>query len=122
MPAEIVDGNDVLAIHAATQRALTHCRSGAGPYLIECKTFRMTGHSAHDAAHYVPHGLFEEWAKLDPISRLRDKMLGEGWADQSALDEVDARVRQEVDEAVAWAEQSPHPDPQSLLDGVYESR
>ena len=61
MPAEIVDGNDVLAVHAATQRALAHARSGGGPYLLECKTFRMTGHSAHDAAHYVPKdrwGLF----------------------------------------------------------------
>jgi pyruvate dehydrogenase E1 component alpha subunit len=122
MPAEIVDGNDVLAVHAATQRALAHARSGGGPYLIECKTFRMTGHSAHDAAHYVPKELFDEWGRLDPISRLQDKMLGEGWADQSALDDLQSSIRQEVDEAVAWAEQSPHPDPASLLDDVYESR
>jgi pyruvate dehydrogenase E1 component alpha subunit len=122
MPAEIVDGNDVLAVHAATQRALAHARSGAGPYLIECKTFRMTGHSAHDGAHYVPKGLFEEWRKLDPISRLQDKMLGEGWADQNALDDMHASILQEVDEAVAWAEQSPLPDPAGLLDDVYESR
>ena len=54
MPAEIVDGNDVLAVHEATRRAVAHARSGDGPYLLECKTFRMTGHSAHDAAHYVP--------------------------------------------------------------------
>ena len=52
--AEIVDGNDVLAVHSATERALAHVRAGNGPYLLECKTFRMTGHSAHDAAHYVP--------------------------------------------------------------------
>jgi TPP-dependent pyruvate/acetoin dehydrogenase alpha subunit len=121
MPAEIVDGNDVLAVHAATQRALAHARSGAGPYLIECKTFRMTGHSAHDAAHYVPKELFDEWGRLDPISRLQDKMLGEGWADQTALDDLQASIRQEVDEAVAWAEQSPYPDPATLLDDVYEN-
>ena len=70
MPAEIVDGNDVLAVHEATQRAVDHARAGNGPYLLECKTFRMTGHSAHDAAHYVPKGLFDEWGKLDPIVRL----------------------------------------------------
>jgi pyruvate dehydrogenase E1 component alpha subunit len=122
MPAEIVDGNDALAVHAATQRALAHCRSGAGPYLIECKTFRMTGHSAFDGADYVPKGLFEKWAKLDPICRLQDQMLGEGWADQTALDELRASVLREVDEAVAWAEQSPYPDPGTLLDDVYESR
>ncbi|HEV3197688.1 MAG TPA: thiamine pyrophosphate-dependent dehydrogenase E1 component subunit alpha, partial [Bryobacteraceae bacterium] len=121
MPAEIVDGNDVFAVHAATERALSHARSGAGPYLIECKTFRMTGHSAHDAAHYVPKELFDEWGRLDPISRLQDKMLGEGWADQTALDDLQASIRQEVDEAVAWAEQSPYPDPATLLDDVYEN-
>ena len=58
MPAEIVDGNDVLAVHEATRRAVAHARAGNGPYLLECKTFRMTGHSAHDAAHYVPKDLF----------------------------------------------------------------
>ncbi|MBZ5622665.1 MAG: thiamine pyrophosphate-dependent dehydrogenase E1 component subunit alpha, partial [Acidobacteriia bacterium] len=100
MPAEIVDGNDVFAVYAATQRALAHARSGGGPYLIECKTFRMTGHSAHDAAHYVPQGLFDEWGKLDPISRLQDKMLAEGWAGQAALDDLHASILQEVDEAV----------------------
>ena len=120
MPAEIVDGNDVLAIHAAAQRAVAHARSGAGPYLIECKTFRMTGHSAHDAAHYVPAGLFEEWGKLDPITRLQDRMLKDAWADQTALDEMRASILREIDEAVAWAEESPHPEPESLLDDVYE--
>ena len=49
-------------------RALEHARAGQGPYLLECKTFRMTGHSAHDAAHYVRQALFEEWGKLDPIT------------------------------------------------------
>ena len=77
MPAEIVDGNDVLAVHEATGRAVAHARSGKGPYLLECKTFRMTGHSAHDAAHYVPPALFEEWGKLDPIARLEARMIEE---------------------------------------------
>ncbi|HEY2015192.1 MAG TPA: thiamine pyrophosphate-dependent dehydrogenase E1 component subunit alpha [Bryobacteraceae bacterium] len=122
MPAEIVDGNDVLAVHAATARALAHARSGAGPYLLECKTFRMTGHSAHDAADYVPKGLMDEWGKLDPIVRLQARMLAEGWAEQSEIDRVHSRIRAEVDEAVAWAEQSPYPDPATLLDDVYETR
>jgi TPP-dependent pyruvate/acetoin dehydrogenase alpha subunit len=121
MPAEIVDGNDVLAVHEATRRAADHARSGKGPYLLECKTFRMTGHSAHDAAHYVPKGLFDEWGKLDPITRLEAKMLENAWASQSELDETRARVRSEVDEAVAWAESSPFPDPSTLLEDVYES-
>ncbi|HXB70717.1 MAG TPA: thiamine pyrophosphate-dependent dehydrogenase E1 component subunit alpha [Candidatus Acidoferrales bacterium] len=122
MPAAIVDGNDVLAVYEATGRAVAHCRAGLGPYLLECKTFRMTGHSAHDAAQYVPQGLFEEWGKLDPIKRFEAKMLAQGWADQAELDAARAAVIREVDDAVAWAEESPYPDPASLLDDVYESR
>lgn len=122
MPAEIVDGNDVLAVHAATERALAHARSGAGPYLLECKTFRMTGHSAHDGAFYVPKSLFEEWGKLDPITRLQARMLENGWASQAELDKTHSEILAEVDEAVAWAEKSPYPDPATLLDDVYESQ
>ena len=122
IPAEIVDGNDVLAVHAATRRAALHARSGKGPYLLECKTFRMTGHSAHDAAHYVPQGLFEEWSKLDPITRLEAAMLENGWGDAEAIDRVHSEVRAEVDAAVAWAENSPFPDAATLLDNVYESQ
>jgi pyruvate dehydrogenase E1 component alpha subunit len=120
MPAEIVDGNDVLAVYEATRRAVEHARAGNGPYLLECKTFRMTGHSAHDGAEYVSAALFEEWAKRDPIALLEEKMLAKHWADRTALDQVHAAIRQEVDEAVAWAEKCPYPDAGTLLDGVYE--
>lgn len=122
MPAEIVDGNDVLAVHAATQRALAHARAGKGPYMLECKTFRMTGHSAHDGAHYVPKELFEQWERQDPIKRLEAKMIAKKWASQEAIETVHAGIRKEVDEAVEWAEKSPYPDPATLLDNVYESR
>jgi pyruvate dehydrogenase E1 component alpha subunit len=122
MPAEIVDGNDVLAVYEATRRAVAHARSGLGPYLLECKTFRMTGHSAHDAAHYVPKGLFEEWSKLDPIVRLEKRMLEQHWATQEEIDDLHAAVTREVDDAVAWAEQSPYPDAATLLDDVYENQ
>jgi TPP-dependent pyruvate/acetoin dehydrogenase alpha subunit len=121
MPAEIVDGNDVLAVHAATGRALAHIRAGKGPYLLECKTFRMTGHSAHDNAHYVPKDLFEKWARLDPIPRLEARMIEKGWADRDEIDQTHARILKEVDEAVEWAENSPWPDPATLCDGVYET-
>jgi pyruvate dehydrogenase E1 component alpha subunit len=121
IPSETVDGNDVLAVHEAAKRAADHARSGNGPYLLECKTFRMTGHSAHDAADYVPKNLWDEWGKLDPIVRLEARMLEKRWINQSEVDELHARVRAEVDEAVAWAEQSPYPDASTLLDDVYES-
>jgi pyruvate dehydrogenase E1 component alpha subunit len=122
MPAEIVDGNDVFAVYEATERALAHAKARLGPYFLECKTFRMTGHSAHDAAHYVPKELFEEWEKRDPIVRCQKRMLDEGWATRGEMDEMRAGVLAEIDEAVAWAEASPYPEPSTLLAGVYEDR
>jgi pyruvate dehydrogenase E1 component alpha subunit len=121
IPAEIVDGNDVFAVYQAAGRAVAHARAGLGPYLLECKTFRMTGHSAHDAAHYVPSELFEEWGKLDPIGRLEQRMIENGWADRGQLDAARAEILREIDDAVAWAEKCPFPDPATLTEGVYET-
>jgi pyruvate dehydrogenase E1 component alpha subunit len=119
IPAEIVDGNDVLAVHQAGQRAIEHARAGLGPYLIECKTFRMTGHSAHDGADYVPKQLWEEWAAKDPIMRLERVMIEKRWAGVTDFDRMNTDIAQEVDAAVEWADNSPYPDPAELLDGVY---
>jgi TPP-dependent pyruvate/acetoin dehydrogenase alpha subunit len=120
MPAEIVDGNDVLAVHQAASRAADHARNGAGPYLIECKTFRMTGHSAHDAAEYVPEALWEEWKRKDPIARLEKRIAEKRWATREEIKGIHEGIRQEVDEAIEWAENSPYPDASELLDNVYE--
>ncbi|MFB3777852.1 MAG: thiamine pyrophosphate-dependent dehydrogenase E1 component subunit alpha [Bryobacteraceae bacterium] len=119
VPAEVVDGNDVFAVYETVRRSAEHARSGLGPYLIECKTFRMTGHAAHDAGLYVPEHLWQEWAKKDPIERLERLMRSKGWAGQEVIDQVYKRIREEVDEAVEWAEKSPYPDPAELLDDVY---
>lgn len=121
IPSEIVDGNDVFAVYEAAGRAVAHAKAGLGPYLIECKTFRMTGHSAHDAAHYVPAGMFEEWGKLDPIVRLENRMLENGWVDRAELDAIRSGILKEIDDAVAWADQCPYPDPATLTEGVYET-
>jgi len=120
IPAEIVDGNDVFAVYEATLRAASHARAGLGPYLLECKTFRMSGHSAHDAGDYVPSHLWPEWAAKDPIQRLERLMLEKAWATRDSLDQMYAGIRRDVDDAVEWAEQSPYPDPSELLHGVYE--
>lgn len=118
--AEIVDGNDVLAVARSVERAAEHARRGLGPYLVECKTFRMSGHSAHDPGDYVPKHLWEEWEKKDPIARLERHMLERGWAEQAELDRLGEEIRREVDEAIAWAEASPYPDPADLQRHVYE--
>lgn len=120
MPAEIVDGNDVFAIYEATRRAVAHARNGLGPYLIECKTFRVSGHSAHDAADYVPQHVREEWSKKDPILRLQKDMVERGWATEQDFRQVRQGVLEEIDDAVNWALEQPFPDPATLEEGVYE--
>jgi len=120
IPAEIVDGNDVFAVYSAAERAAEHARAGNGPYLIECKTFRMTGHSAHDPADYVPPGLFEEWTQRDPIALLEGKIVAQDWAAEDEINRLHDQIRQEVDAAVEWAENSPYPDASELLDNVFE--
>ncbi|MDE0167182.1 MAG: thiamine pyrophosphate-dependent dehydrogenase E1 component subunit alpha [Bryobacterales bacterium] len=120
MPAEIVDGNDVFAIFDASRRAVAHARNGLGPYLIECKTFRVSGHSAHDAADYVPQHVREEWSKKDPILRLQKDMVERGWATEQDFRQVRQGVLEEIDDAVNWALEQPFPDPATLEEGVYE--
>ncbi len=120
IPGSNHDGNDVLEVYDAVGRAVARAREGAGPTLLEFLTFRMTGHSAHDDAGYVPRGLFEEWAKKDPIDRLTAHLLELRLVDPGAVREMEARIEAELDEAVAWAEPQPYPDPAECLEGIYK--
>lgn len=119
MPGEIVEGNDVLAVYATTKRAIERARAGQGPSLLECQTFRMTGHSAHDDASYVPKEMFAEWERKDPISRYERRLTEERILSVEEILEVQKAVVAEVDRAVEWAEKSPYPDPEDCLKGVY---
>ncbi len=122
MPGEVVDGNDVLAVYESSKRAVDLARSGGGPSLIEYKTFRMTGHSAHDDAGYVPPELFEEWKKKDPIVRYEKVLLKDGIIDQAKLDEMAKECKQIIDDAVDWADKQPYPEPEDCLKDVYADR
>ena len=119
IPAEIVNGNDVLAIYEASTRGVEHARAGKGPYFIECKTFRMSGHSAHDPADYVPNQLREEWSRKDPILMLQRYMVENLGADEQDFMEMRKRVLEKVSDAVEWALEQPFPDPATLEDDVY---
>lgn len=119
IPAEIVNGNDVLGIYQASKRAVAHARAGKGPYFIECKTFRMSGHSAHDPADYVPNELREEWSRKDPILMLQRYMVENLGADEQNFVDMRKRVIHEIASAVDWALEQPFPDPATLEDDVY---
>jgi len=119
MPGVTIDGNDVLAVYEASKTAIDRARQGEGPSLIECKTFRMTGHSAHDDVKYVPKGLFEEWERKDPVLRLETYLLQNNIMTEEELRRLAIRITREVDEAVALAENDPYPEPEEALEGVY---
>lgn len=119
LPGVIVDGNDFLAVHGAAVEAVERARSGGGPALIECKTFRMRGHAVHDNQAYVPKELIAEWAKRDPILRFENYLQERGLLDEAKQSALTARVEAEVDDAQAYAEASPYPDPATLTVGVY---
>jgi TPP-dependent pyruvate/acetoin dehydrogenase alpha subunit len=119
MPGETIDGNDIIVVYESVRKAIERARAGEGPTLIECVTFRMTGHSAHDDAGYVPKELFKEWAAKDPILRYEQFLTGEGILKSSECEWIRRSVVEEVDRGVEWAEQSPYPDPEDCLRGVY---
>ena len=119
IPGEIVDGNDVLAVYEAAGRAIARARSGAGPTLLECKTYRQCGHSRSDPRTYRTKAEEEEWARLDPILRLAERLQAEGLAGEAWLAETEQAVKAEIDDAVAFAEESPSPEPADALTGVF---
>ncbi|RAQ95742.1 thiamine pyrophosphate-dependent dehydrogenase E1 component subunit alpha [Thermogemmatispora tikiterensis] len=119
MPGESVDGNDVLAVMEAVGRAVAHARSGQGPALVECRTFRVRGHSEADKADYVPPALRQEWLTRDPIKRFEEYLTAQGLLSAERRREIEARVRAVVDDAVAFAEASPPPDPATVADYVF---
>jgi len=122
IPGRVVDGNDVLAVYHAAREGILRARAGQGPMLIECKTFRMTGHSAHDDAAYVPRELFEEWQAKDPISRFRRHLIESGACSSEEMERTIQEVVRQVDSAVEWAERSPFPAPEECLEGVYHEQ
>ena len=119
MPGMTIDGNDVLKVYDAARQAIKRARAGKGPSFIECKTFRMTGHSAHDAAQYVPKELFEMAAKDDPLARFEKELAAMKIVDSKRLGQLEQQIAKEIDEAVAFAESSSLPEGADAVKGVY---
>ena len=119
MESVIIDGNDLLKVYAAARTAIDRARSGGGPTFVECKTYRWYGHSEIDPARYRNPKEVEEWKKRDPIPRF-EKYLAERklWSEELKKDLL-AQIDKEMDEAVAYAEQSPYPAPEEALEHVY---
>ncbi len=119
MPGVSVDGNDVFAVTEAVGHALERARAGQGPSIVECRTFRVRGHSEADKADYVPQELREAWLAKDPIRRLEQYLTERGLLSAAEQAEFEARVKAEIDDAVRYAEQSPAPDGATVAEYVF---
>lgn len=110
MPGHIVDGQDVLAVYEATQRAVQRARRGDGPTLLECKTYRFKPHYPIFAEDRPPEEI-ERWLKRDPIAMLGARLASEGHLDDEAVAEMERAIEEELAEGIAQAEATPAPDP-----------
>ncbi len=106
-----INGNDVLAVYQSTQGALARARAGDGPTLIECKTYRWHGHSEHDKAFYRTQEEVAMWRSRDPITTFTTYLTGMNVLTDEHIQEVDARITADIDDAIAFAMDAPDPDP-----------
>lgn len=121
IPSQTVDGMDVEAVYWAASEAVKRARKGEGPTLIECKTYRFRGHDESDRPPwpYRTEEEVEEWKKRDPIINLKNKMLSEGVASTKELNTIEKEVEEIVRRAMEFAEKSPYPSPEELMEYVY---
>jgi TPP-dependent pyruvate/acetoin dehydrogenase alpha subunit len=117
MPGVIADGNDVLEVEAATREAVARARAGDGPTLLECKTYRWHFHAmrATPPPETRPAEEIVAWKARDPIARLERHVLGRGLLTADGIGAIRESVKADLDAAVAFADQSPFPDPKDLL-------
>src|SRR5690349_2893190 len=110
VPAETIDGMDVVAVRAAATRAVAHARAGTGPYFLEAVTYRYVGHSRSDPGAYRPAGELDAWKERDPIIRLRSELVAAG-VDASIVDGVDADIQRLLGEMEGKGLEAPFPTP-----------
>jgi len=118
IPAEVIDGNDVLIVWDAVRRAAERARAGQGPTLLEAKTYRHFGHSRTDPASYRPAAEVEQWLSRDPLDLARARLRALGVLDESVA-AADERAAATVAEAVAAAKAAPEPDPGDAMTDVW---
>jgi pyruvate dehydrogenase E1 component alpha subunit len=120
IPGEIVDGMDVLAVKAASEKAVAHCRAGNGPYILEVKTYRYRGHSMSDPAKYRTR---EEVQKMrderDPIQNVREMLITGGHATEDELKSIDKQIKEVVNASAEFAKTSPEPAADELWTDIY---
>jgi pyruvate dehydrogenase E1 component alpha subunit len=119
IPSEPVDAMDVEAVHEAVGRAAERARKGDGPTYLEFKTYRFRGHSMSDPQKYRTKEEVAEWKMRDPIELVKARILNDKIATEEELSEIDAKIKDQVAEAVKFAEESPYPDASEAFKDIY---
>ncbi|MDG1477845.1 MAG: pyruvate dehydrogenase (acetyl-transferring) E1 component subunit alpha [Vicingaceae bacterium] len=119
MPGEAVDGMDVEAVHEAIEKAAKHCRDGKGPYLLEMETYRFKGHSMSDPRKYRTKEEEAEYIDSDPITKVLKVITDNKYASQKDLDKIHEDTKQEILDAIQFAEESPFPEPEAMYEDIY---
>ena len=120
IPGEIVDGTDVIAVYEAVKKAVERAKNGEGPTFIEAKTYRWRGHSRSDARKYRTREEEQEWMNIkDGIKNFKEKLLFDGVLTEAEIKEVEEKVKQVLDEAVEFAENSPEPSIDTLEEDIF---
>jgi pyruvate dehydrogenase E1 component alpha subunit len=121
MANEVVDGQDVLVMHAAMERAVQRARAEEQPTLLEVRTYRFMGHSMSDPihGHYRTREEVEDQRKRDPIAVWSQRLMAEELMDEAAVKAMDKSVMEEVEDAYQFADQAPDPEPGALYRDVY---
>ena len=124
MRSAVADGMDVRSVYQAVSEAVERARKGQGPTLVECKTYRFRGHHEGDPKKgemYRTKQEMDEWEKRDPIIRLGDKMIKDRKATHAELDAINQETMKEIDDAVAFAKESPSPKPDDVTSYLFVS-
>jgi pyruvate dehydrogenase E1 component alpha subunit len=116
---ETVEGSDPVAVREAFGGMLDSARGGTGPFLLECLTFRRRGHYEGDPEKYRDPEAEQQWARRDPIARFTERALDEGWIDGDVAGEIERAAASEIEAAVAFARDSPFPEPSITSQLVY---
>jgi pyruvate dehydrogenase E1 component alpha subunit len=121
MANEVVDGQDVLIMNSAMERAVQRARNEKLPTLLEVRTYRFMGHSMSDPihGHYRTREEVEDQRKRDPISVWSQRLIADGMMDEGSLRAMDKSVVEEVEDAYQFADQAPDPEPEALFTNVY---
>ena len=118
LPNSRVDGMELLEVRQAVEQAIAHVRSGAGPYFLECLTYRYRGHSMGDPERYRKQDEVRRWQEDDPIGRVEKQLMQDG-VSQADIEACEAKAEAIIAEAVKFAEESPFPPPEELWSDIY---